>query len=164
MPEVNAIRRLRGDEGISLVETAISCSVFFAVPFGICQTSHEMYVYQFTSDAAREATRYAIVRGSTSCTNTPSLSNFSATTDSIESFVQSLSFPGITTSKIDVSTSWYSASGTMPCTWPAGAAGICNAPGNPVNVAVSYPQTFQVPFSTSASLALSGTSQMVISQ
>lgn len=164
MPEVKAIWRLLGEEGVSMVETAVSCTVLFAVLFGICQISLAIYVYYFTSDAARQATRYAIVRGSTSCTNTPSLSNCDATTGNIQSYVQGLGFPGITSSKVSVSTSWYSASGTTPTTWSACSAGICNAPGNLVKVTVSYPMTLQMPFTKNLSLNMNSTSQMVISQ
>ncbi len=158
------IRFCRDEEGVTLVETAISCTVLFAMLFGICQMSLAMYVYHFTSDAARQATRYAIVRGSTSCTNTPNLSNCDATTTQITSYVQGLGYPGITSSKISVSTAWYTASSTTPTTWSACSTGICNTPGNLVKIAVSYPMTFQIPFSSNLALNLSSTSQMVISQ
>lgn len=147
-----------------MVETAISCVVLFAILFGIFEMSLALYTYYFTSDAAREATRYAIVRGSTSCTNTPNLSNCNATTTQIQSYVQGLNFPGITTSKVSVTTSWYSASSTTPTTWSACSTGICNAPGNLVKVQVSYPMSLQIPFVNSLSLKLNSTSQMVISQ
>lgn len=158
------IRFWRDEEGVTLVETAISCTVLFAMLFGICQMSLAMYVYHFTSDAARQATRYAIVRGSTSCTNTPNLSNCDATTIQITSYVQGLGYPGITSSKVTAATSWYTASSTTPTTWSVCSNGICNAPGNLVKIVVSYPMTFQIPFSSNLSLNLSSTSQMVISQ
>ena len=147
-----------------MVETAISCTVLFAILFGIFQMSLAIYVYYFTSDAAREATRYAIVRGSTSCTNTPNLPNCNATATTIQNYVQGLGFPAITPSNVGVSTSWYSASGTTPTTWSACSTGICNAPGNLVKVTVTYPMTLQIPFTQNLSLNLSTTSQMVISQ
>lgn len=164
MLKVRAIRTLSREDGLSMVETAISCTVLFALLFGICQMSLALYVYYVTSDAARQATRYAIVRGSTSCTNTPNLSNCDATAANIQSYVQGLAFPGISTSKVGVSTSWYSASSTTPTTWSACSTGICNAPGNLVKITVSYPITFQIPFSKNIALNLNSTSQMVISQ
>lgn len=157
-------RRLRDEDGLNAVETAISSTVLLALLLGICQMSLAMYIYHYTSEAAREATRYAIVRGSTSCTNTPSLTNCNATSDEIQTWVRSLGYPGITSSNVSVSTSWYSASGTMPTTWSACTTGICNAPGNMVAITVTYPLTFQIPFSSGFSLNLSGSSQMVISQ
>lgn len=164
MLKVRAIRGLRGEEGLSMVETAISCTVLFALLFGICQMSLAIYVYYVTSDAARQATRYAIVRGSTSCTNTPNLSNCDATAANIQSYVQGLGFPGIKSSQVGVSTSWYSSSSSTPTTWSACGTGICNAPGNLVKITVSYPMTFQIPFSKNIALNLTSTSQMVISQ
>lgn len=147
-----------------MVEAALSCTIVLALLLGICQMSLAMYIYHFTSEAAREATRYAIVRGSTSCTNTPNLSNCNATAAEIQTWVQSMGYPGIASSNVSVSTSWYSASGSMPTTWSACTTGTCNAPGNMVAVTVTYPLTFQIPFSSGFSLNLSNSSQMVISQ
>lgn len=155
---------LRDEQGALLTEAAISSVVVLALLFGICQMSYAMYLYHYASEAAREATRYAIVRGSTSCTNTPNLTNCNATSDEIQTWVRSLGYPGITSSNVSVSTSWYSASGTMPTTWSSCASGTCNAPGNMVAVTVSYPLSFHIPFSSSFSLNLTSTSQMVISQ
>lgn len=164
MPPIAPIRSWRDEDGASLVEMAISCTVLFAMLFGICQMSLGLYVYHFTSEAAREASRYAIVRGSTSCTNTPSLANCNATAAEIASFVQGLTYPGITASNISVNTSWNSASSSTPTTWSACSTGTCNAPGNMVKVVVSYPLKFSIPFATTLSLNLSSASQMVISQ
>lgn len=164
MPAMKWIRRGRDEQGSMLVEAAISCTVVLALLFGICQMSYAMYLYHFASEAAREATRYAIVRGSTSCTNTPNLTNCNVTASELQTWVQSLGYPGVNASNVSVSTSWYSASGSMPTTWSACASGTCNAPGNMVAVTVTYPLTFQIPFSSSFSLNLTSTSQMVISQ
>lgn len=170
MPAVKIIRRLHDlrrvgeDDGISAVETAISCTVLFAMLFGICQISLGLYAYHVTSEAAREATRYAIVRGSTSCTNTPNLTNCNATPANLQSYVQGLGYPGVKSSSLSVSTSWYTAASTTPTTWSACSSGTCNVPGNLVKVTVSYPMSLRIPFANSLSLNLSSTSQMVISQ
>ena len=55
------------EEGGSLVEMALSCLILIPVVFGIIQLSIALYCYHYAADAAREATRWAIVRGST-CT------------------------------------------------------------------------------------------------
>lgn len=123
-----------------------------------------MYVYQYCSDAARQATRYAMVRGSTSCTNTPNLTNCDATTANITTYVRGLGYSGITTANVTVTTTWCSASTSTPTTWSSCSSGTSNAPGNLVKVAVSYPLTFQIPYGPNLSLSLSSTSQMVISQ
>ncbi|MFP5234541.1 MAG: TadE/TadG family type IV pilus assembly protein [Acidobacteriota bacterium] len=161
---MSPIRFARDEDGSMLVEAALSCTIVLALLLGICQMSLAMYIYHFTSEAAREATRYAIVRGSTSCTNTPNLTNCNATPDEIQTWVRSMGYPGITSSNVSVSTSWYSASGSMPTTWSACTTGTCNAPGNMVAITVTYPLTFQIPFSSGFALNLSNSSQMVISQ
>lgn len=157
---------LAREDGANVVETAISCSVLFAILFGICQMSLALYAYQFTANAARQATRWAMVRGSTSCTNTPSLTSCNATSSNITSYVQGLGFPGITSSNLNVTSSWCKASSAPPTTWTScsSSPGGFNAPGGLVKVVVSYPLSFHIPFSSSQSFSVSSTSQMVISQ
>jgi Flp pilus assembly protein TadG len=156
--------QLASDDGGSAVEFAVSCTILLAVLVGVCQMSLGLYAYQFTADAARQATRYAMVRGSTSCTNTPSLTNCNATTANITSYVRGLGYTGITSANVTVSTSWCAASTSTPTTWSSCSSGTSNSPGNLVKVLVTYPVTFQVPFCPKVSLSLSSTSQMVISQ
>lgn len=159
-----ALARLRDEEGANMVETAVSCMVMFTMLIGICQLSIGLYAYQFCSDAARQATRYAMVRGSTSCTNTPSLSQCNASTTNISNYVKGLGYTGIKSSGITVTTTWCSASSGTPTTWSSCAAGTSNAPGNLVKVVVAYPLSFHVPFAPQLSLSLSSTSQMVVAQ
>src|SRR4051794_4143568 len=68
-----AKKALLGESGATMVEFAFATTILFALVFGIIQISMALYSYHFTADAAREATRWAIVRGSLSCTNTPGL-------------------------------------------------------------------------------------------
>ncbi len=160
----SVLARLRDESGLNAVEMAISCTVLFALLIGICQLSIGLYSYQFCSDAARQATRYAMVRGSTSCTNTPSLSKCNASTTDISTYVKGLGYTGITSSNITVTTSWCAASSSTPTTWSSCSSGTTNAPGNLVKVVVSYPLTIQIPFAPKLSLNLGSTSQMVVSQ
>jgi Flp pilus assembly protein TadG len=163
----NLVHQLEREDGANAVEMALSCIILFAFLFGICQMALGMYFYQFTSDAARQATRWAMVRGSTSCTNTPGLSKCNAGTDDITTYVRGLGLTGITSSSISVTPQWCTASSTTPTTWGSCSSTTSNAPGNLVKVTVSYPLAFKVPFIPSAksmSLTLSSTSQMVISQ
>lgn len=161
------LRHFAREDGANAVEMALSCMILFAGLFGICQMALGMYFYQFTADAARQATRWAMVRGSTSCTNTPSLSKCNASTDDITAYVRALGLTGITSASITVTPQWCSASTSTPTTWGSCSNTTSNAPGNQVKVTVSYPLTFSIPFIPSAkamSLSLSSTSQMVISQ
>lgn len=162
---LSVLKRLRDEEGAAVVELAVSCTVLFSMLLGICQMAIGLYAYQYCSDAARQATRYAMVRGSTSCTNTPSLSDCNASASNISTWVKGLGFTGITSSNVTVTTTWCASSGpTPPTTWSACSSGTSNKPGNLVKVVVSYPLSFQVPFAPKISLALSSTSQMVIAQ
>ena len=58
----------RGERGQVLVETALCCIVLLAILFGIIQASLAAYSYHFIAEAAREGSRWAMVRGST-CTD-----------------------------------------------------------------------------------------------
>jgi len=169
-PVTRLFHVLRREEGASMVEMAVACTVFLAMLMGVMQMMLAMSVFNFVTDAAREATRYAIVRGSTSCTNTPSLSNCNATASQIQTYVQGISYPGIKSSNLTITTTWLTAvttttaGGTQPTTWSACSTGTCNAPGNQVNVVATYPFKFSVPFVPKATFNMSSTSQMVISQ
>jgi len=152
-------RFLEGDEGGSLVEMALVSSITLAMLIGIIQASMAVYTYHYISEAAREGVRYAIVRGSY-CT---SLTNCNATAAQIQTFVKDLGYPGInSTANMTVTTTWYSASTNLPTSWTA-CAGQCNDPGNAVKVTVTYNYPFSIPFVQKSTLALSSSSQMVIS-
>lgn len=158
------LRCLRGEEGATIAETGLACTVFFAMLIGTFQMMLALYTFHFVSDAAREASRYAIVRGSTSCTNTPNLSNCNATSDQIQTYVRSLNYPGVTSSKLTVATSWLAANSGYPKTWSACTTGTCNTPGNQVKVVATYAFPLSVPFVPKTTFNLTSTSEMVISQ
>lgn len=157
-------RHARGEEGAGLVEWGLACSVFLATLIGVFQMSLAFYTMHYLSDAARQGSRYAMVRGSTSCTNTPNLSNCNATSDQIQAYVRSIAYPGITASKLTVTTTWLTASTTQPTTWSSCSSGTCNAPGSQVKVMAAYSFPLSVPFVPSLSFSLKSTSKMVISQ
>jgi Flp pilus assembly protein TadG len=150
---------LRRDAGSSLVEAAVSFVFLIAAMFGIFQMSLALFAYHYVSETAREATRYAAVRGS-SCTN---LTNCGATSAQIQTYIQGIAFPGINSSNVSVTATWLSASSTQPTTWSA-CNNQCDAPGNQVKVVVSYPFPLSIPLVPSSTFTLSSTSQMVISQ
>ena len=155
-------RRAFGEEGGTLVEMALCSSILLSMLLGIMQLSLALYCYHYASDAAREATRWAIVRGSTSCTNTPTLTDCDATAAQVQSYVQSLGLPysgGLT-----ATTKWCQASATTPTTWATCSATTANAPHNEVQVQVRYSFPLGVPFVNVGSLTVGSTSQMVIAQ
>ena len=158
------LRCLRGDEGATIAETGLACIAFFAMLLGTFQMMMASYMFHFVSDAAREASRYAIVRGSTSCTNTPNLSNCNASASQIQGYIRSLNYPGVTSSNLTIATTWLAASSSYPKTWSSCTSGTCNAPGNMVKVVATYAFPFSVPFVPKTTFNLTSTSEMVISQ
>jgi Flp pilus assembly protein TadG len=158
------VRHAAREEGSGLLETALASTVFLAMLLGIFQMSLASYTLHYISDAAREGSRYAMVRGSTSCTNTPNLSNCNVTSDQVQTYVRSLAYPGIQSSRLTVTTTWMSASSTQPTTWSSCTTGTCNAPGNQVKVVAAYTFPLSVPFVPALSFSLTSTSKMVISQ
>ena len=146
----------REEKGSALVETALSMVVFLTVLIGLFQLTLALYTYHFISDAAREATRYAIVRGS-SCINLP---DCNATSTQIQTYVQNLPYPIFNRSNMTVTTTWPTTG--FSCT--PNAAPNCNNPGNLVKIVVTYPYSLNIPFWPSATLNISSTSEMYISQ
>ncbi|HEY2467288.1 MAG TPA: TadE family protein [Terracidiphilus sp.] len=143
-----------------IAEFALSATILIAVIIGIYETSFALYSYAYVSDAAREATRYAIVRGSactgfSECSSTP----VGATSAQIQAYVQSLGYPGISSKNLTVTTTWpTTGSACTPISSP------CNNPGNLVKVIVAYQFPLNIPFVPRTTINMSSTSEMVISQ
>jgi Flp pilus assembly protein TadG len=148
----------RNEQGSSIVEMGLSCAILLPTIIGIFQISLMLYCYHFLSYAAREGTRYAIVRGSNSCylagVSTSHISNCNQTSPgtSVVNYVESINFPGI---------DWTRCTTAKPCvfvTWPNGT----NAPGNQVSVQIRYPYTLMIPWVRPLTVNISSRSQMVI--
>jgi Flp pilus assembly protein TadG len=157
------IRQLRcaltADDGATVVEAAVGLVVLLGLFVAIVQISLALYTSHFLAEAAREASRYAVVRGSTSCSTTPNLTNCNVTADELQTWVRSFGYPGINPQQLSVSTTWPSTgSDCYPSTSP------CNNPSNLVKVAVVYSFPLNIPFWKTATINLSSTSEMVISQ
>jgi Flp pilus assembly protein TadG len=152
---------LRDEKGANLIEFALSASVLFSVLFGIIAVSLAVNSYFFISEAAREATRYAIVRGdtlTTDCTS-PGYATCIAQPADIQTYVRGLGFPGIDVNNLTVSTTWLTAAGGS-----CGTSDNCKVPGNQVQVKVSYPFPLWVPFVPKSTINMASTSRMVIAQ
>ncbi len=163
------LQRCLDDSGAALVEMALSCVVMIAIFFGVFEFGLASYTYHYVSDAAREGARYAMVRGSTSCTNTPNLSACNATATQISDYVKNLGYPGINaTANMTVTVTWLAATtvtgGSNTTTTWAACTGTCNLPGNMVNVVVTYAFPLAIPFSTSNTINVTSTAAMVVSQ
>jgi Flp pilus assembly protein TadG len=145
------------DEGSSIIEMAVVSPIFLAMLFGIIELSLALYTYNYVSDAAREGSRYAIVRGS-SCSV---LTNCGVTAAQIQTYVQNLGYPGMKAVNTTVTTAWLSPSTTTPVTWTV-CGSTCNAPGDAVQVKVTYSFHLGIPFVPKSTINLHSTSQMVI--
>jgi Flp pilus assembly protein TadG len=153
--------------GEQMIEFAISAVVLFTCIFGIIGCSQLLYAYHFTSYAAREATRYAMVRGSTwGSTNcaTVATSVCNATSGNVQAYVQSIVPAGMNSgAPLTVNTYW-------PGTELAGSATTCtttngsNSPGCLVMVQVNYSFSYLLPFLPNTALSLKSTSEVVILQ
>lgn len=107
--------RRKNQRGQATIESALSLLVFLPVLFGIIEFGHLIYTYNYVHYMARDATRYASVRGSTSASP--------ATSASIETYVRNQAV-AMVPSDIAVATAF---------------ANDSNAPGSSVTVTVSYP-------------------------
>jgi Flp pilus assembly protein TadG len=160
---------IRDEEGGSLVEMALSCLILIPVLFGIIELSIGLYCYNFAANAAREATRWAIVRGSTCngifgkgyCSPTSALGT-GADGGDIAQYVSSLGYPF--SSSVTTSTKWCVNGGAVPATWTSCSTTQNNSPGNQVQVTVSYSYPLVIPFVPRTSLNLNSVSSMVIVQ
>jgi hypothetical protein len=160
-------RGLLDEAGSSIVEMALTLSVLFMLVFGIIFMSMALYTYNCIGEAAREATRYAVIRGSGSCTvlSTFPNCNLNPTTSGtpLQDWVRGLGYPFA--ASLTVTPTWWSPSSTSAPTWTtACVAATCNAPGNMVKVVVSYDYPLAIPFWKNTTLSMASTSQMVISE
>jgi len=136
----NSSLRRRRQAGATLVEWAFVFMLLLLVFFGISGFGHMLYVYHFVDHAAKEAARYASVRGATcgtltdssgqtvgdsSCTATNSASGTAGPTtqSDVTQFVVNITPPGI-----DTSSGGCSGSACLATTvsWPVQSAGSAN--------------------------------------
>ena len=166
------LRRIAmSDAGGNVLEMALSSAILFSMFFGVFEVALGSYTSHYVADAAREGARYAIVRGSQSCVNTPNLSNCNASTTAIANYVKGLSYPGIVPANMTVSVTYLTgttvtdtSTGQTLTTWAACSSGTCNTPNNMVNVAVSYAFPLAIPFAPKRTINVSSSSQMVVQQ
>jgi Flp pilus assembly protein TadG len=157
-------RGLLRSDGTALVEFALSSAMLFSLLIGLMEISIGFYSYHYVNDAAREASRWAMVRGEASCTNTPDLTDCDATPSEIQSYVQNLGYPSAIANNMTVTTVWCPVSAIQPATWPTCSAGSSKAAGNVVRVRVIYAFPLSIPFVSKQTLSIQSTSEMVISQ
>jgi hypothetical protein len=100
------LRLWREESGGELVEFALSIWIWFGITFLIMYGSFALYTAHFVANAADQAARYAVVRGSTwdgvSCAS-PSSVECTATTTDIANYVVAKLPPGLSSSRLSVS-------------------------------------------------------------
>ena len=155
--------RMWSDEsGSELVEFALSIWVWIGMVFLILYGAYAIYAEHFIDKAAHDATRYAIVRGSTwngtSCVNTSSMECMATSTD-VKNFVVARLTPGLLADELTVSTTWpgLTSAGT-DCDTDYGS----NSPNCIVEVEVDYSLTF--PFASASALTLTEAAETTILQ
>jgi Flp pilus assembly protein TadG len=147
----------RSQRGNSLVEHALVLAVLLAVMFGIVDCGRALYTYNFVSNAAREATRWASVRGFT-CTSL--CGGSPATGSDVQTYAQNIpAGMGLDPAKIQTTTSWVTPPNNSPaCTVHS------NNPGCIVEVKVEYDYSFFMPLMPSGQIKMTRTSEMTITQ
>lgn len=143
------------------METAMSSIILLTFMFGVIEAGFAVYSYHFISEAAREGTRYAIVRGSLAGTANcaaPGPPTCIAQSADIQTYVKGLGFPGINPGNMTVTPIWsvYPNSTSCPATGP------CNSPGNLITITVTYSFPLAVPFIPAHTYAMSSTAAMII--
>jgi Flp pilus assembly protein TadG len=148
------------ERGTTILESAVIISVLLVMMFGVVGFGNALYTYNFVSNTAREATRWASVRGSTCPLNLPGLPDGCPAKDTdVNAYVQNLSTGiGLDPTKVTTTTTWIAPPNNL-----AACAAQHNSPGCVVKVQVQYSFRFLFPLLPSG-FTMQSTSQMVISQ
>lgn len=141
---------------------ALVIAILLTMLFGLMEMCLALYTYHYVSEAAREGSRFAIVRGSSCSAANPTVTPCPAQSADVQNYVQNLNYPGINPQEMTVTTTWspYPAGDG----WTCAPSAACNNPGNQVQVTVNYVYPLAIPFLPATTLNMSSTSQMVISQ
>jgi Flp pilus assembly protein TadG len=127
----------RGERGSALLEGALSFTVFLMIVFGTIDFGRMVFAYNFVSYAAREATRYASVRGTTHAVDSTAVTTF-VTNEAV----------ALDHSALTVTTTWSPD----------------HKPGSTVQVQVQYSFQPVAPYIPAGPLTLTSTSKMLILQ
>jgi Flp pilus assembly protein TadG len=156
----------RGSEtGSVMVEFALTVILLFLMLFGIIDFSRALYTYHFVSNAARTATRWAMVNGAdcnldSTCNGTAPMNSGPASTTDVQNYVKGLTPPGIDPNQITTTACGVVGGGTCAASPPS--CTISNGAGCTVKVTVSYNFGFLVPLVYKNGITLHSTSQMII--
>jgi Flp pilus assembly protein TadG len=153
-----------GERGAAAVEMAFTMPALLLVIVGMMKMCLAVYSYHYTSEAAREGTRYAIVRGygassaHTACANYES--SCVASSDNISSYIKALGYPALTPSNMTVTTVWAGFPTGVTCSPNAN----CTNAGNLVTVKVQYAFPLSIPFLPARTLNMQSTASGILAQ
>lgn len=142
----------QSERGSSLVEFAVTFSVMMAFVFTLMELCLAFYTYGMISESAREATRYAIVHGSTCVTSLNASCAASAT--AINTYATARGLPNVGGGTLNVTTTFLPAGSNVP--------DGSNVPGHRVHVDIKYVFPIKLPLVPRNSLSLDSSSEMVI--
>ena len=157
---LQAVRRLRKeDRGNALVEFAVTIAVLLTVLFGIIDVGRALFAYDWVYNSARQATRWAMVRGAFCNNNGANLPGCPADKDTITNYVKNsdgtgLDISGIDTSQVMVHSQCFATHNINP-TPP------CAVPGW-IQVQVQYQFHFISPFMFQTPWTMTSTSERVV--
>lgn len=152
------------ERGGTILEFAFAMVMTFVLIFAIIDFARALYSYHFISEAAREATRFASVRGTASCGTSVTPCNVRQA--EIEDYVETITPQGIDPAGVNTTS-------VLPVTGPPKCDGINPNPGCPVQVTVKYRFNFIFPANfynlppisyLPGFIDMSSTSQMTISR
>jgi Flp pilus assembly protein TadG len=146
-------RIAKAEDGAAAVEMAVSITALLMVIVGMMKMCLAIYCYHYTSEAAREGARWAIVRGSSSGNET--------TADGISTYVKALGYPALLPANMTVTVTWAGFPTGVACTPNTNP---CDNPGNMVTVTVQYAFPLSIPFRSTRTLNMSSTSSAIIAQ
>jgi Flp pilus assembly protein TadG len=152
------------ERGATLLEFAFALVITLVLMFGMIDFACALYSFHFVSEAAREGTRFASVRGADSCGS--SVTPCQASSADIQAYVMQLVPLGINSAQVNVNPTWV---GSLPMCGPPPQ----DYPGCTVQVQVTYSFNYLFPSSfynlppvsfQATTIDMSSTSQMTISR
>ncbi|MBV8515495.1 MAG: pilus assembly protein [Acidobacteria bacterium] len=138
--------------GTTIVEQALILPVLLALMFGAIDMARALYAYHYVGYIAREATRWASVRGGGI--------NGATTQLQVQNFVSNVAGMGLDPAQITSTTNWMAPPNGSPLCGGASP----EKPGCIVQVTVNYNYKFIFPFLPGGTLRMSSESQMIITQ
>lgn len=143
--------------GASMIEFTVAAMTLLLLIFGIIEFGRALYMYHTVSNAARIGARWAIVRGSKSCSGAIVIDHCNAASSDVQTYVQSV-VPLVDNGSLAITASW--PGGNTGCS----SSSDFHAQGCVVAVQVTYLFKSAIPLISNTTFNLSSTSQMVISR